>query len=274
MTPCLREQGVEGDGGVDVVVGQVELDQGRIVPALGRLLGVLRELLVLGDPVDVAGEAHGVHLQPVEDGGPLAQHPVGVLVPAHEALGRFQQVGALHLDGRHRPGPRAVRTVQPPWGLREMSLIACTGCSSSTVQSQPSSRSWATRAVVPTLRAVAYSERLASPMMMCRRRKRPPARGSSRRLRMGRPAEADAVGDVDRDEGGALGELEGGHRDGGAAAGEGGEGGRAAERRCRRRAPAGGPGRSCPAPAKSCRVTRKGRSPCTMSRLRGLTRRQ
>ena len=168
---------------------------------------------------------------------------------------------------------REVRTVQPPWGLREMSLMACTGCSSSTGQSQPSSSSWATRAVVPTLRAVAYSERLASPMMMCRRRKRPPARGSSRRLRMGRPPkrtrwETSTETKAARWESwkGVTGTVE-------PLPGRAGTDPELPARESPER-PRRGAGAIIPAPAKSCRVTRKGSSPCTMSRLRGETRRQ
>ena len=70
---------------------------------------------------------------------------------------------------------------------REISLKAATGSLRSRGGVQPSSIRSSTRAVVPTFIAVAHSERLASPLMTCRRRYLPlSAWGSSRVLKRGR----------------------------------------------------------------------------------------
>jgi hypothetical protein len=200
----------------------VELDQGGVVPAPGRLLGVLGQLLILGDPVDVAGEAQGVELEAVEDGGPLAEDPVGVLVPAQEALGGLQEVGPLDLDGGHGGGARGAHRPAPvgvPGDVldRLHRVLQLDGAVPAELEELGHQGGGADLEGGGVLGAVGVpDDDVQAP-------EAPPGEGLVAEVEDGAPAEADAVGDVHRDEGGPLGELEGGDGHGRPAPGEGGE---------------------------------------------------
>ena len=163
--------------GPQVVVLQVHGGQAGVGPLEAVALAVAVEQPVLGDPVELVGQRHGVGLEGGEHRLPAAQD-VGadLLADDGQALGLGVLAGPveqLPLDVEGGDG-RAVLQLE---GLAQGQVVGDLAQGRAPARAKRRSRGRTsssimarTMAVVPTLRKVATSDRLASPMMTWSRR--------------------------------------------------------------------------------------------------------
>ena len=172
---------------------QVDQLQLGVVPVEAVALAVLLEQLQLRHPVQLAGAQHRVALEPVEHRLPAGEHVDGLrrrrrrrTGPRRTSCARSRYSSCSWTPVSFRPSCSV--TVCFSVGSCEIARSPATG--PSTLRSAVMNRSSiiaSTSAVVPTLRYVDTSDRLASPMITCSRRYRSgSACGSSRVLMIGR----------------------------------------------------------------------------------------